>query len=52
LTSGIDAGNGIFGGGSSFSTVPEPASVLLAVMAFGSLALAARSRRHDKCRHA
>src|SRR6202012_867524 len=32
LTSGIDAGNGIFGGGGSVAAVPEPASVILGAM--------------------
>ncbi len=34
LVSGIQAGNGIFGGG-SFASVPEPASLLLGAMSFG-----------------
>jgi GH35 family endo-1,4-beta-xylanase len=44
LASGIQAGNGIFGGG-AFATVPEPASAVLAVLAFGLTACGVRRRR-------
>jgi hypothetical protein len=46
LASGIQVGNGIFGGGGSLATVPEPASAVLAASSFGLLMLGARRRRH------
>jgi hypothetical protein len=43
LASGVQAGNGVFGGG-SLATVPEPATAVLAAISFGLL-YAARRRR-------
>ena len=45
LVSGIQAGNGIFGGGSSLSAVPEPASGVLAALSFGLVIIGMRRRR-------
>jgi hypothetical protein len=45
LTSGIQAGNGIFGGGGSFAAVPEPASAVLAAISFGLVMFGVRRRR-------
>jgi hypothetical protein len=44
LASGIEAGNGIFGGG-SVAAVPEPASVVLATISLGLFVFGARRRR-------
>lgn len=44
LASGIQAGNGVFGGG-AFAAVPEPTSAVLAVLAFGLATCGMRRRR-------
>ncbi len=41
LASGIQAGDGIFGGGGSVAAVPEPASAVLGAIAFGLLVVGA-----------
>jgi hypothetical protein len=45
LASGVQASDGIFGGGGSLASVPEPASVVLAAISLGFLAFSARRRR-------
>jgi hypothetical protein len=45
LLSGVQAGNGVFGGGSSLAAVPEPASAVLAALSFGLLVAAHRRKR-------
>jgi len=44
IQSGIQAGNGVFGGG-SLASVPEPASAVLAAISFGLLMFRSRRRR-------
>jgi GH35 family endo-1,4-beta-xylanase len=44
LVSGIQAGNGVFGG-NSFAAVPEPASAILAAISFGMLLFGSRRRK-------
>jgi hypothetical protein len=48
MASGIQAGNGIFGG-SSLAAVPEPSSAILAAISFGLLMIRSR-RRRGTCR--
>src|SRR5262249_22966396 len=45
LASGVQAGNGIFGGGGSLASVPEPASAVLAAVSLAFVAFSARRRR-------
>jgi GH35 family endo-1,4-beta-xylanase len=45
MTSGIEAGNGIFGGGGSVAAVPEPASVILGAMSLGLFVFVAQRRK-------
>jgi hypothetical protein len=45
LTSGIQAGNGIFGGGGSVAAVPEPASIVLGAISLGLFGFGAYRRR-------
>jgi GH35 family endo-1,4-beta-xylanase len=45
LVSGVQIGNGIFGGGGSLAAVPEPASGVLAAISFGLVMFGIRRRR-------
>jgi GH35 family endo-1,4-beta-xylanase len=47
LASGVQVGNGVFGGG-SVSSVPEPTSAVLAVISFGFLMFGVRRGRRAK----
>ncbi|HEY2826950.1 MAG TPA: endo-1,4-beta-xylanase, partial [Pirellulales bacterium] len=47
LASGIQAGNGIFGGGGSLSSVPEPARAVFAAICFGLRWCAVGHRRRS-----
>lgn len=45
LASGVQAGNGFFGGGGSLASVPEPTSAVLAAISLGLLVIQARRSR-------